>query len=111
MYQGLILNRYRNRALLLKRHGDAHTRSPTAHATFSHLPHDHLKGLLCLTDSILLWLWAHFCEEQFWGGRKASLYDGSSALRDFVRKGWESIIKSMTDEAEKDRARAMVGLL
>ncbi|CAD6572668.1 MAG: hypothetical protein TREMPRED_000599 [Tremellales sp. Tagirdzhanova-0007] len=102
---------YRARALLLKRHGDAHQRSPSAQPQFSSLPHDPLKGLLCLTDAVLLWLYAYFCEEQAGGRVRSSPYNESAPLRDFVRKGWEGEMRRAKDDGERDLARAMVGLM
>lgn len=117
----LSLTSYRERALQLKRRGDAFARSPTAHKEFLHLPHDPLKGLLCLTDAVLLWLYSYFCEEQASGRVRSSPYGESVALREFVRKGWEKEMRgegsergSKADEdreARREMARAMVGLM
>ncbi|WVR09650.1 hypothetical protein IAU60_006723 [Kwoniella sp. DSM 27419] len=104
---------YRNRALLLKRHGDAYQRVPSAHHKYtSILPHDPLKGLLCLTDSVLLWLYAYFCDEQGGGRVRSSPYNESAPLRDFVRRQWESEVRKAEDDSvRREHARAMVGLM
>ncbi|WWD19863.1 hypothetical protein CI109_104330 [Kwoniella shandongensis] len=103
---------YRNRALLLKRHGDAYQRTKTAHAQYvSALPHDPLKGLLCLTDAVLLWLYAYFCEEQGGGRVRSTPYNESAPLRDFVRRLWEVEMRKGEDEGRREMARAMVGLM
>nr|KIR49085.1 hypothetical protein I312_01234 [Cryptococcus bacillisporus CA1280] len=81
---------YRDRALLLKRHGDAYLRAPTAKPDFVRsLPADRLKGLLCLTDSALLYNYSHFCDEKAKAKPLPGIYDSSSGLRTFVRKEWE----------------------
>ena len=103
--------RYRSRALLLKRHGDAYQRSPSAQPQFASLPSDPLKGLLCLTDAVLLWLYAYFCEEQAGGRVRGSPYNESAPLREFVRKSWESEIRRAESDETKEMARGMVGLL
>ncbi|WVQ75576.1 hypothetical protein IAR50_005203 [Cryptococcus sp. DSM 104548] len=107
---------YRDRALLQKRHGDAHLRSPTAHKEFtSILPADHLKGLLCLTDSALLYNYSHFCEEKAKGRPSPNTYDSSAGLRRFVCSKWEAEMrkehKGEEGVQEKERAKAMVGLM
>ncbi|OCF30925.1 hypothetical protein I316_07451 [Kwoniella heveanensis BCC8398] len=105
---------YRARALLLKRHGDAYQRTHSAHSQYtSTLPHDPIKGLLCLTDAVLLWLYAYFCDEQGGGRVRSSPYNESAPLRDFVRRGWESEMRKAPEEEEgrKQGARAMVGLM
>ncbi len=107
----LMSLRYRARALLLKRHGDAYQRSPSAQPQFASLPHDPLKGLLCLTDAILLWLYAYFCDEQAGGRVRSSPYNESAPLREFVRKGWEGEMRRAKDEEGREMARAMVGLM
>lgn len=109
------------RATLLKRHGDAYNRSPTAHSQYTaKLPHDPLKGLLCLTDSVLLYLYAFWCEEQAIGRVRTTPYVGSEPLRDMVRKGWEGEMRrdaeksagaGSGEEERKERARGMVGLM
>lgn len=112
------------RATLLKRHGDAYNRTPTAHPQYTaKLPHDPLKGLLCLTDSVLLYLYAFWCDEQSIGRVRTTPYAASEPLRDMVRKGWEA---EMRREAEgeteggeggeegterRERARGMAGLM
>ena len=103
--------RYRGRALLLKRHGDAHQRSASAQPQFANLSHDPLKGLLCLTDAVLLWLYAYFCEEQAGGRIRSSPYNESAPLREFVKKGWEGEMKRAKDEEGRVMARAMIGLM
>lgn len=104
--------RLRARALLLKRHGDAYSRSPTAQKQFvEQLPVDPLRGLLCLTDSVLLWLYAYWLEEQVSTRIRASPYNESQPLREFVKRGWESEMRKAEDEDGRERARAMVGLM
>ncbi|KAK8853435.1 hypothetical protein IAR55_004141 [Kwoniella newhampshirensis] len=103
---------YRNRALLLKRHGDAYQRTKSAHPQFvSTLPHDPMKGLLCLTDAVLLWLYSYFCDEQGGGRVRSTPYNDSAPLRDFVRRGWEHEMRKGEDEVRREGARAMVGLM
>ncbi|ODN95795.1 hypothetical protein L198_04413 [Cryptococcus wingfieldii CBS 7118] len=107
---------YRDRALLLKRHGDAYFRSPTAHKEYtSTLPADHLKGLLCLTDSALLYNYSHFCEEKAKGRPSPNTYDSSAGLRKFVCSKWEAEMrkeyKGEEGVHEKERAKAMAGLM
>lgn len=107
----LMSSRYQKRALLLKRHGDAHQRSPTARPEFTHLPHDPLQGMLCLTDAVLLWLYSYFCNEQAGGRVRSSPYNESAPLREFVRKGWEAEVRRAKEEEAREMARAMVGLM
>ncbi|WVQ90355.1 hypothetical protein IAS59_004133 [Cryptococcus gattii] len=115
---------YRDRALLLKRHGDAYLRAPTAKPDFVRsLPADRLKGLLCLTDSALLYNYSHFCDEKAKAKPLPGIYDSSSGLRTFVRKEWEHEMRrgegsdgeegggSKEKESERERARAMAGLM
>lgn len=115
-------SRYRDRALLLKRHGDAYLRAPTAKPDFvKTLPADRLKGLLCLTDSALLYNYSHFCDEKAKAKPLPGIYDSSSGLRTFVRKEWEHEMRrgegsdgeegSKERERERERARAMAGLM
>ena len=102
----------RARALLLKRHGDAYSRSPTAQKKFvEQLPVDPLRGLLCLTDAVLLWLYAYWLEEQVSTRILASPYNESQPLREFVKRGWESEMRKAEDDDSRERARAMVGLM
>ncbi|WVW86420.1 hypothetical protein I302_108466 [Kwoniella bestiolae CBS 10118] len=105
---------YRDRALLLKRHGDAYQRSASAHPQFtSILPHDPLKGLLCHTDAALLWLYSYFCDEQGGGRVRSTPYNESANLRDFVRRSWESEMRKAPEEetGRREMAQAMVGLM
>ncbi|WWC91975.1 uncharacterized protein L201_006928 [Kwoniella dendrophila CBS 6074] len=105
---------YRDRALLLKRHGDAYQRTHSAHPKYKQqLPFDHLKGLLCLTDAVLLWLYAYFCDEQAGGRVRMSPYLESEPLRGFVRKGWEIEMRKPSENFDggKEMAQAMVGLM
>ncbi|ORY31598.1 hypothetical protein BCR39DRAFT_525858 [Naematelia encephala] len=105
---------YRARALILKRHGDAYQRTDSARPRYTaRLPADALKGLLCLTDAALLWLYAYHCEEQSGSGHaRGSRYDESRGLRDFVRSMWEKFVRRDDEpEEERDRARGMVGLM
>ncbi|UOH82793.1 hypothetical protein LQV05_005503 [Cryptococcus neoformans] len=115
-------NWYRDRALLLKRHGDAYLRAPTAKPDFvKTLPADRLKGLLCLTDSALLYNYSHFCDEKAKAKPLPGIYDSSSGLRTFVRKEWEHEMRRgegsdgeegpKERERERERARAMAGLM
>jgi hypothetical protein len=110
--------RFIARALLLKRHGDAYNRTPTAYPKYtSKLPHDPLKGLLCLTDSVLLYLYAYWCDEQWVGRVRTTPYAASEPLRDMVRKGWEAEMRrevsggGVADEDRRERARGMAGLM
>ncbi|WWC64849.1 uncharacterized protein I303_107463 [Kwoniella dejecticola CBS 10117] len=105
---------YRDRALLLKRHGDAYQRVPSAHPKYtSRLPKDPLKGLLSLTDAVLLWLYAYFCDEQHMGRVRITPYNESAPLREFVKKAWESEMRKAPEEEEgrREMAQAMVGLM
>ncbi|WVQ66737.1 uncharacterized protein L199_004926 [Kwoniella botswanensis] len=105
---------YRDRALLLKRHGDAYQRSASAHPQFtSVLPHDPLKGLLSHTDAALLWLYSYFCDEQGGGRVRSTPYNESANLRDFVRRSWESEMRKAPEEetGRREMAQAMVGLM
>lgn len=75
------------------------------------LPADPLRGLLCLTDAVLLWLFAYWLEEQTSTRIRASPYNESQPLREFVRRGWESEMRKAEDEEHRERAKAMVGLM
>lgn len=72
---------------------------------------DKLRGLLCLTDAVLLWLFAYWLEEQTSTRIRASPYNESQPLREFVRKCWESEMRKADDEVSRERAKAMVGLM
>lgn len=102
----------RDRALLLKRHADAYSRSQSAQAKFvEQLPADPLRGLLCLTDACLLWLFAYWLDEQASMRIRGSAYNESQPLREFVRNRWEAEMRRAEDEDARDKARAMVGLM
>lgn len=104
--------RYRLRALLLKRHGDAYLRNHGAHSDYtSVLPEDPVRGLLCLTDCSILFLYCYWCEEQASGRVRSSPYTESQPLRDVIRRAWESEAKRATDEEDRERAKAMIGLM
>lgn len=119
-----LMYSYKSRAILLKRHGDAHLRLTGAKPQFLHLPADTLLGLLSLTDAVLLWLYAYWCDEQAEGRVKMSPYRESQALRDFVRGEWEKWVRRgwqvyadgegvEGDEREglRDMGKGMIGLM
>ncbi|WVQ79008.1 hypothetical protein IAT38_001100 [Cryptococcus sp. DSM 104549] len=102
---------YRSRALSHKRYGDAYC-GRSRYPEYQSIEFDNLKGLLCLTDSILLWHYAYFCEEQSAGRVKARAYDESRQLRVWVREEWNKEKAKKREAGEDDeRPRAMVGLL
>ena len=105
--------RYRDRALGLKRLGDAHLRYPSAKPEYlARAPaEDHVRGLLCLTDSILMWLFAYWCEEQGLGRVRTQAYKESKPLRDHVKSAWEGRMRRGTGDEERDGAKGMVGLM
>ncbi|WVQ94939.1 hypothetical protein IAU59_002028 [Kwoniella sp. CBS 9459] len=105
---------YRARALLIKRHGDAYQRSKAARKEYTDiLPKDPIKGLLCLTDAVLLWHYAYFCEEQGGGRVRISPYTSSAGLRKFVREEWEKQVPIFSEEHDgtKQVVKAMIGLM
>lgn len=105
----------------MKRHGDAYLRLTGAKPQFLHLPQDHLLGLLSLTDSVLLWLYSYWCDEQSESRIRTTPYKESQALRDFVRAEWEKWVRkgyldySLENEEDREglreRGKAMIGLL
>lgn len=122
-------DRYRDRALRLKRHADAYARDANYQRHLSHLPKDPLKGLLCLTDAALLWLYSYFCEEQASGRVRTTPYNESMELRRFIQARWEHVLRgdmaspapadgsepderdAAEDQKKKDMARGMIGLM
>ncbi|WWC72257.1 uncharacterized protein I206_106219 [Kwoniella pini CBS 10737] len=105
---------YRERALLMKRHGDAYQRVSTAQPKYvSQLPKDPLKGCLSLTDAVLLWLYSYFCDEQDRGRVRATPYNESAPLREYVKKAWENEMRNALEEEEdrREMAQGMVGLM
>jgi hypothetical protein len=117
----ILIIRYKARAILLKRHGDAHLRLAGAKPQFLHLPADTLLGLLSLTDAVLLFLYAYWCDEQADGRVKMTPYRESQALRDYVkgewerwvRKGWGEYTQVDEDEREglKEMGKGLIGLM
>ncbi|ORX40466.1 hypothetical protein BD324DRAFT_647397 [Kockovaella imperatae] len=105
--------RYRDRAISLKRLGDAYLRYAGAKPEYlaRAREQDPLRGLLCLTDSILMWLFAYWCEEQIFGRTRPLEYQESKPLRDHVRAAWEGRMRRSETEVEKEAAKGMVGLM
>ncbi|KAL7424532.1 hypothetical protein Q5752_000216 [Cryptotrichosporon argae] len=104
-------NSIRERALLLKRHGDAHQRAPNAKPHLvAALAADSLRGLVCLTDAVMLYTFGRWCDEQARGRSSAGSYRDILALAEFVRKKWESEVRRVECDA-RERARGMVGLM
>ncbi|KAK4686018.1 hypothetical protein P7C73_g4106, partial [Tremellales sp. Uapishka_1] len=103
---------YRARATLSKRHGDAHCGFPSAPpALLASLPKDQLLGTVYLTDSVLLYLYTFFCEEQSGGRVRTFPYAESESLRSFVRTRWESEMRHAVDDRRRDLAKGMIGLM
>lgn len=78
-------------------------------------------GLLSLTDAVLLWLYAYWCDEQADGRVHMTPYRESQALREYVkgewerwvRKGWNEYALAEEDQREglRDMGKGMIGLM
>lgn len=99
-----------DRALRLKRLGDAHLNPAAAKDNLRGLvSEDHLRGVLTLTDSLCLYLYRNFAEERMNAGAVAvKTYAQLDGLRTFIASRWH---KMRNEEKHRDMVRGMIGLV
>lgn len=74
-----------------------------------------------MTDAVLLWLYAYWCDEQAEGRVSTKPYKESQALRDYVkvewekwvRKGWSEYagVEEHEREGLREMGKGMIGLM
>lgn len=68
--------------------------------------------LVELTDSILLWVYAFWCEDQVVPGRMdPGVWKSMDEMKRLVRGGWEGLVRSSGKAGEgEEEAKAVLGL-
>lgn len=102
------------RAVLSKRHGDAMQRAANAKPEFiDKLPHDPLSGYLAIVDSILLFLYSYWCNEQSGNGLpKYHPYADATLLMESSRAHWTiEMRRADLTPAQREMNKGMTGLL
>lgn len=96
---------FRERARKLKHTADARSRA----ASTSGQAQSSLVFLTELTDSILLWVYAFWADDQTTPGRvNVDMWRSLDGMKKVVRAGWETVVKAAeADAATKDRRRRL----
>ena len=101
---------YKDRARTVKHAADARSR---AHPSSSSLPPTvySLMSAVELTDSILMFVYAFWCEDQTTPGRVGvDMWRSLDGMKKVVRTLWEGVVKSSGGGSEEESAKALLGL-
>lgn len=99
---------YRDRARTLKHSGDARTR---VHPKPLPASAESLRSLVELTDSVLLWVYAFWCDDQLAPSKvNLEMWRSMDGMKKAVRDLWEGIVRSSRGCAGEESAKAMLGL-
>ncbi|CDZ98216.1 hypothetical protein [Phaffia rhodozyma] len=110
-----LAHTYRGLARSLKHKADARSRlyPPTSLPTFT-----SIQTLIELTDSILLWVYAFWADDQVTPGRvNLEVWKSLDGMKKVVRGGWEGVVKgasvgsSKGKRAREEAAKGMLGLV
>lgn len=99
--------RFRERARKLKHSADARSRSSSTPSSSGQQPPSVLF-LTELTDSILLWVYAFWADDQTTPGRvNVDMWRSLDGMKKVVRSGWENVVKLAEADTSKAGGRTL----